>query len=52
MKEEKNTSADMAEFEKLIDKVAEMPEAEREKIAFFVNGYVAAKNIEKDTATA
>lgn len=52
MNKEKETKADMSEFEKLIDKVAEMPEAEREKIAFFVNGYVAAKNVERDTATA
>ena len=46
-----NTGGEMSEFERLMQKVADMPAEEQEKIAFFVNGYIAAHKT-KEAATA
>ncbi len=49
--ENTNNAGEMSEFEKLMQKIADMPAAEQEKIAFFVNGYIAAhKTTEAATA--
>ena len=48
---ENTKSGEMSEFEKLMQKIADMPQDEQEKIAFFVNGYIAAhKTTEAATA--
>ena len=44
---ENTKSGEMSEFEKLMQKVADMPQDEQEKVAFFVNGYIAAKMNER-----
>ena len=47
---ENTKSGEMSEFEKLMQKVADMPQDEQEKVAFFVNGYIAAKMNERGAA--
>ena len=44
---ENTKSGKMSEFEKLMQKVADMTQDEQEKVAFFVNGYIAAKTNER-----
>jgi len=44
--ENTNNAGEMSEFEKLMQKIADMPAAEQEKIAFFVSGYIAAHESE------
>ena len=47
---ENTKNGEMSEFEKLMQKVADMPQDEQEKVAFFVNGYIAAKMNERGAA--
>lgn len=44
--ENTNNAGEMSEFEKLMQKIADMPAEEQEKIAFFVSGYIAAHESE------
>ena len=46
-----NAGGEMSQFAALMQKVADMPAEEQEKIAFFVNGYIAAHKT-KEAATA
>ncbi len=48
--EQQAKAGEMSKFDELMQKIAELPADQQEKIAFFVNGYIAAKQIERGAA--